>query len=130
MLIGELASKTGFSRDTIRYYETLGLIRPDFRRESRYREYSDMAVSTLMFIRNVKDLGFTLSEIKEMIEAFNDAAYSCETAAVVAASKIRKIDQKIEELKAFKISLGKLIDTCAHNSPAELCAAFEALWRE
>ena len=68
MLIGELASKTGFSRDTIRYYETLGLIRPDFRRESRYREYSDTAVSTLRFIRNVKNLGFTLSEIKEMIE--------------------------------------------------------------
>ena len=130
MLIGELASKTGFSRDTIRYYETLGLIRPDFRRESRYREYSDMAVSTLRFIRNVKNLGFTLSEIKEMIEAFNDATYSCEMAAVVAASKIRKIDQKIEELKAFKINLGKLINTCAHNSPVELCAAFEALWRE
>lgn len=39
MLIGQLAKKTGFSRDTIRYYEAFGLISPDYRRESNYREY-------------------------------------------------------------------------------------------
>lgn len=72
LTIGKLAEKAGISIQTIRFYERKGLIEPPPRNESGYRLYSEDAQCSLFFIKQVKKLGFSLDEIKELLSR-NDA---------------------------------------------------------
>ena len=128
MLIGQLTKKSGFTRYTILYYEKLGLVRPATRRGSNYREYGFDALSILRFIARTKELGFTLAEIKEMIEAFQDQSYSCDRALTNVNAKLEKIDQQIERLERHKINLAELVELCQQKTRSMPCQAFEKLW--
>ena len=74
MLIGELSKRTGFSHDTIRFYEKKGLIETNKkdRRGNNYKEYTETVYNKLVLIKTVKELGFTLNEIDEFIKAWGD----------------------------------------------------------
>jgi MerR family transcriptional regulator, repressor of the yfmOP operon len=68
--IGEVAEKTGVTQRTLRFYEEKGLVQPPERMEGGFRLYSDQDVERILYIKQLQDLlGFTLSEIKEMVEA-------------------------------------------------------------
>ena len=68
--IGEVAEKTGVTQRTLRFYEEKGLLKPPERMDGGFRLYSDKDVKLIEFIKRLQDLlGFTLSEIKEMVEA-------------------------------------------------------------
>ena len=128
MLIGQLAKKSGFTRDTIRYYEKFGLITPDYRRESNYREYGSEALSVLRFIEKTKRLGLTLAEIKETIKTFQNQSYSCDRALTIVNAKLEKIDEEITRLERYKSNLYELIEFCQHKTKSNQCLAFEKLW--
>ena len=130
MLIGQLAKNSGFTRDTIRYYEKLGLIRPDCRRESNYREYGTDTLAVLRFIKKTKELSFTLAEIKEMIKAFQNQSYSCESALTIVNAKLKKIDKEIAALERHKSNFNELIEFCQQKTRSSQCLAFEKLWED
>ncbi len=65
MKISEFEEKTGLSRDTLRYYEKIGMLSPPLRGANGYREYGQAQLSELSFIQMGKEIGFTLSTIKE-----------------------------------------------------------------
>jgi len=130
MFIGQLAKKSGFTRDTIRYYEKFGLISPDSRRESNYREYGPETLSVLRFIKKTKELGFTLAEIKEMIKAFQNQSYSCDRAFTIVNVKLEKMDKEIARLERHKSDLNELINFCRQKTKSSQCLAFEKLWDE
>jgi DNA-binding transcriptional MerR regulator len=68
--IGEVADRTGVTQRTLRFYEEKGLLKPPERMDGGFRLYSDIDVERIQFIKRLQDLlGFTLSEIKEMVEA-------------------------------------------------------------
>src|ERR1700694_4677039 len=67
--IGELAARCGVTRDTVRFYERLGLLRPPQRTASRHRVYESKAVERLRFIRGAQRLGLTLEDISELLRA-------------------------------------------------------------
>jgi DNA-binding transcriptional MerR regulator len=68
--IGEVASRTGVTQRALRFYEEKGLLQPPERMEGGFRRYSDDDITRIEFIKKLQDLlGFTLSEIKEMVEA-------------------------------------------------------------
>ena len=67
LTIGKLAAKAGISVGTIRFYERKGLMKPSSRSESGYRLYSENVQHSLFFIRQMKRLGFSLDEIKELL---------------------------------------------------------------
>lgn len=68
--IGEVAEKTGVTQRTLRFYEEKGLLKPPERMDGGFRLYSDHDVKRIEFIKRLQDLlGFTLSEIKEMVQA-------------------------------------------------------------
>jgi DNA-binding transcriptional MerR regulator len=68
--IGEVASRTGVTQRALRFYEEKGLLKPPERMEGGFRRYSDADVTRIEFVKKLQDLlGFTLSEIKEMVEA-------------------------------------------------------------
>ena len=118
MLIGELARKSGFTRDTIRFYEKNGLIEleKESRFENNYKDYSDHVLRRLEVIRKIKDMGFTLVEIKAMIDLFEAGLLEQERGRKYVLKKIQGIDQKIEELNRIKATLKEMV-----NEPMEKC---------
>lgn len=116
MLIGELSKRSGFSRDTIRYYEKLGILVAGLERraDSSYKNYPMTALGRLRQIRRLKDCGFTLFEIGRLLTPDrNDQA--CTALPAKLTEKIGKIDKKIRELSEFKALLLQIERSCNGN---------------
>jgi DNA-binding transcriptional MerR regulator len=104
MLISELSQRAGVSKDTIRFYEKVGLLNSHNKRgENNYRNYDDEAVSRLEFIRQGKALGFTLSEIKKVVDEWD--TLSPADKVQITRNKIGEVDEKIGQLQEFKCYL-------------------------
>ena len=113
MLIGELSKHSGFSRDTIRYYEKLGLIAIAAERKasSGYKSYTSNEAERLNQIRCLKDSGFTLSEIQQLL--LNDGKHPvCRDLPEQLADKILRIDEQLALLSKFKASLVQIQRAC------------------
>ena len=110
--IGELANITGISIQTIRYYESEGLISPiEVDRWTNYRYYDESSVERLSIIAHLKDLGFLLKEIKELSEETIQAKIS------QAKLKIKKLSQNIDKLSSIKKQKGEFIMKNFINDP-------------
>lgn len=121
--IGELAEASGSTIDTIRFYENKGLVLPGERSASGYRHYNLESVSVLKFIQMCKELGFTLSEIKDFLEIKIEKGGKCNLAFDKIKSKESEIDVKISDLKKIKKALKKISKIC-EESNGEACCHF------
>ncbi len=129
MRIGELAESTGFQVETIRFYEKQGLLSPVSRTESGYREYNQESLKQLHFIRLAKSVGFSLSEISEllMLRVERDQR-SCAEVKTIAEQKLSEIENKINELNQMRKALHKITDACCGGAePATSCTILNAL---
>jgi MerR family copper efflux transcriptional regulator len=97
MRIGELEKHSGASRHTLRYYESLGLISAQ-RRANNYREYSPQTLSDLGFIQQAQNMGFSLGEIGEILNARREQQLDCAQGALLVAKKLSEVEQKIADL--------------------------------
>lgn len=105
MLINELSKRTGLSAHTIRYYEKYGLVkgkRNEQVKSNNYYHYDEETVEKLQLIRDAKMVGFGLSEIKSLIEAWYNKRFSIEKKISILDEKIIAIDGKINQLKEMK----------------------------
>lgn len=114
MLIGELSSKTGLSRDTIRFYEKEGLIkvRRTQRRENNYKEYDENVLERLCLIKRIKNFGFTLHEAAELLSLIAINAATCDEMRSRATQKVTVIDNKIADLLQLRRQLVSNIQVC------------------
>jgi len=113
-LINQLSKETGIPIGTIRFYEKSGLFSGEPKKEvttNKYAYYSEEVVEKLRFIQMAKAVGFTLSEIKEVIDAWYKKQISKEAKIQVLNLKLAQIDEKIKELNAIK----KQITLCKFN---------------
>lgn len=100
--IGELARRSGFSTDTLRYYERLGLVPPPARTESGRRAYDARAVERLRFIARAKELGCSLDEIARLLSAYDaDCADVQGQLRELVETKIGEAQHRVAELVAF-----------------------------
>ncbi len=111
--IGVVAKQVGISHDTIRLYEHYGLIGTPTRTDSGYRLYDDEAIEKLLFIQNMKQLGFTLNEIKELLDIKATSKKQCTEVRNKLTEKIKGIDERISALENLKLSLKKAIELCS-----------------
>lgn len=105
MLINELSKKTGLTPHTIRFYEKSGLIKGKRKEEvksNNYFHYDEEVVEKLLLIRDAKAVGFTISEISQLIEAWYNNKFTIKKKLQVLDDKIAAIDQKMNELKQMK----------------------------
>lgn len=107
--IGEVASRAGVNVQTLRYYERRGLLDPD-RRHTGHREYDTDAVRLVRSIKATQRLGFTLSEIEELLDLTRRRSDRTRSIAELAAQKIDEVDLKIDQLQTMRASLQTLID--------------------
>ena len=110
MLIGELATASGLSREALRFYEQQGLIRAR-RLDNGYRAYPPEVVTLVQYIRTAQQLGFTLAEIGDRLPAIWDAAEPGPALAQVLAAKLQEIDERIAALQALRQTLAERVAT-------------------
>ena len=121
MKIGELSKQSGAGIETIRFYERKGLLAEPVRSPSGYRHYDASVVERLQFVRRAKDLGFTLAEIKELLDLWFDANTRCEHVRQRAEQKIADIEEKVRSLHKMKRSLKKVISECEFQVSVDDC---------
>lgn len=114
MLIGELSYKSGFSRDTIRYYEKIGLLylSKKARRENNYKEYEPVILSRLKAVRELKNIGYTLSEIQHIISSYETGGLDCLVGKQQVLEKVLSIDEQISRLVQTKHQLLEAVADC------------------
>jgi len=127
MLIGELVTKTGLSRDTIRFYEKQGLIAVDRkqRRDNNYKEYSDEVLERLQTIKRLKNFGFTLNESAEVLNMIEVKEATCNNVSDMIDKKVALLDAKIMDMIALRNQLingvKKCVDCCTPETPEDNC---------
>jgi Cu(I)-responsive transcriptional regulator len=117
--IGALAEATGTKVETIRYYERIGLLPEPGRTRSNYRSYSEVHLGRLSFIRRARDLGFTLEQIRALLELSESRNSDCGTVDAIAQDHLRDVERKIADLKALRRELRDLIGQCQKGAIAE-----------
>lgn len=128
MTIGELAKTVGVNVQTIRYYERQGLLLDAHRwPDSGYRDFDDEALLRLRFIRSAKDLGFTLREIKGLLDLRILPGEACAEVRQMIGIKLDDFDRRITEMRRLRHTLVKLEKACAQPHQAENCPALWAM---
>ncbi len=124
---GEVAALAGVNVQTLRYYERRGLLEVPARRASGYREYSPDAVQLIRFIKRAQELGFTLTEVEDLLRLRGDQETACSEVRTAAEAKIEDIEQKLRHLRAMKRALVVLVASCASEGSPRHCPILEAL---
>lgn len=105
LFIGQVAKEVGLNPRTIRYYETLGLLPPALRSESRYRLYTPQTVELLRFITKAKTLGFTLTEIREIIALRHRGDLPCPHVHALLTERVQTLSRQIRDLTLLRNEL-------------------------
>ena len=126
MNIGAAASASGVSAKMIRHYEGVGLLPPANRTVSGYRQYSDKDVSTLRFIRHCRDLGFSLEQISELLDLWQNRKRSSRQVKALAQAHIAELDEKLKELQEMRSTLEHLVHCCNGDDRPD-CPIIESL---
>jgi DNA-binding transcriptional MerR regulator len=116
LTIGALATAGGVNVETIRYYERRGLLLPPGRSGSGYRQYTGDDLWRLQLIRRAKGLGFTLTEIGELLGGFDRSVLDV---LGVAQGKLTQIEGEIAELHRLRTRLQRLVQTCETGDAAD-----------
>ncbi len=109
--IGELASRSGLSRDTLRYYEREALLPKPERTQTGYRLYRPETLDHLSFIKRAQALGFTLAEIRDLLGGCHDTE-ECHQVELLLEQKIGELDQKVQEIQALRTVLNTYLAAC------------------
>jgi MerR family mercuric resistance operon transcriptional regulator len=125
--IGEVASRANVNKETVRYYENRDLIPKPDRRHSGYRIFTQLHIDQIRFIKRAQELGFTLTEIKELLDLRKDEDTTCSEIKAEAREKYQDVEQKIQDLQRIKTTLIELIDSCAGEGPKGDCPILGAL---
>ena len=126
MNIGELARATDSKPETIRYYERIGLLPVPPRTGGNYRDYSAAHVSRLAFARRARDLGFSIEQVRALLDLADHKEQSCEAVDAIAREHLVQVKRKLADLAALRRELESLIGQCRHGTIAE-CRILEAL---
>lgn len=124
--IGHLGKATGTKVETIRWYEKEGLIAPPLRTAGNYRAYGREALMRLSFIRRARGLGFSLDQIRTLLDLAARPADDCALVDRIASEHLTEIDRKIADLKALRRELSGMVATCRGGTVVD-CRIIEAL---
>jgi MerR family copper efflux transcriptional regulator len=127
MLIGELAGRVGVNVQTVRYYERQGLLPAPHRwPDTGHRDYDEKAVRQMRFIRSAKAAGFTLREIRELLDMRLLPGASCGEVREMVEDKIEDLNRRLAEIKEMRRLLEQMAMACHDRPSARECPA---LWQ-
>lgn len=119
--IGEVATSSGLSVKTIRYYEELGLLAPNvIRSDTKYRLFDPKVMDRLSFIKRAQSLGLALTEIKEILAVHDQGVLPCNEVKQHLLEKMKLIDYQIQALTSLRSELEELLAHWQENPSAQL----------
>lgn len=118
--IGDLEKKSKVNKETIRYYEHLGIIPKPQRTNSGYRIYSEDMVERLRFIKRMKELGFTLKEIEKLLGVVDQDEMKCQNIHEFTEEKLQDIQVTIRDLKRIERMLSELNSCCCSPDDTDI----------
>mgnify|MGYP003564200148 FL=1 len=126
-LIKDLATLSGLSTDTIRFYEKRKLLHPSFRGDNNYRYYDENILKRIIFIKRCRSLDLSLNEIERLIELEQNPQQSCHEVNNMIDLHIQQTTDKIKELKYFKTQLQSLRSSCNQSNQIMDCEILKRL---
>ena len=119
MNIGTAAYRSGVSTKRIRYYESIELMPPAPRQHNDHRSYSDNDIHTLRFINRARSLGFSLEEVRNLLDLWRDKTRSAAAVETLVKRQLTAVYRKREELRAMQRTLEDLVERCVAGDPAD-----------
>ena len=109
--IGQLSQRAGVNIETVRYYERIGLL-PVALRQGRYRSYDGTDVARLGFIRRSRELGFSIKEVRALLDLAAGGHESCAEARDLAAVHLHDVRTRIADLRRMERALATTVRAC------------------
>ena len=125
MKVAEAARRSGLPAKTLRYYEEIGLVAPK-RRDNGYRDYDDGDVGRLRFLRRARQMGFTISDCRQLLSLFEDKGRESADVKSIAMRHLEHVDARIAEMNALRQNLARLVEACHGDERAD-CPILEDL---
>ncbi len=125
--IGQLAGETDCRVETIRYYERIGVLPPAARASNNYRAYKDSHRRRLLFIRRMRDLGFSLDEVRALLRMIDGGTYTCAEVQALGQEHLDAVREKIADLRRVENALADLVGRCTGANTPD-CSMLEALF--
>ncbi len=125
--IGMVAKLLDINVETIRYYQRIGLVEEPSKAGNRVRHYGEEIVNRLFFIRRAKNLGFTLSEIGDMLRFGHSG---CNKVRNLVALKLNEVCQDITRLQDVRSKLAELVEICDGTPAGGKCRIMDKLQAE
>ncbi len=127
--IGEMARRSGCKVQTVRYYETIGLLPRPLRTAGNHRVYGPEQAARLGFIRKARDLGFPLDSVRALLELGHHPRDSCDEVNLIAASHLADIEARIARLQKLGAELERIVKLCTGGNVAD-CRIIQTLSEE
>ncbi len=124
--IGEAARRSGVSAKMLRHYESLGLLGAVTRTDSGYRQYTPADVHTLRFIKRSRDLGFSMAEIAELVNLWQNRSRASASVKRIAQKHMDELNARIAAMQAMQRSLQDLLHHC-HGDARPNCPILDDL---
>lgn len=123
MLIGEVARQAGVKPQTVRYYEAFGLLSPVVRSASGYRSYDSKTLEELGFIRKAQSLGFSLDDVRQILEVARAGGAPCTRVLAIAEGHLADLDERIAQLMDLRHELKRAVKQWRNGGVPARCAS-------
>jgi DNA-binding transcriptional MerR regulator len=130
MRIGLLGSQTGTTVPTIRYYESIGLLRLAVRQSGGQRTYDNEDARRLAFIRQCRDFDFSIDEVRSLLSLMQDGTSTCTATRELAQRQLDKVRRKLSDLKTLEATFASMVVNCdsqCAGGPAPDCVILDDL---
>ena len=125
--IGALSKQTGYNIETIRYYEKIHLMHSPARTEGGHRMFNHVQVKRLSFILRCRQLGFSIGEIRNLLDLEDGEGASCAEVKMVTAAHLGEVCQKINDLKNLEGVLAQMVSECSGTQVPD-CPIIDTLY--
>ena len=125
LTIGQVAAQSGVHKETIRYYQSLGLVEEPPRQPGSVRRYGGAAIARLHFIKRAQQLGFTLEEVRRLL--LLEDGQNCGETRKLAEQKLVLIKGRIADLSRMRRLLEDLVEECRHGKRPKACPIISTL---
>jgi len=126
-LIGEMSHKTGVNIETIRYYERIGVMPRPLRTEGGHRAYNSDQLKRLNFIKRSRELGFSLGEIRALLELVDTGTYTCSEVHEMTMKHLTAVRKKVAGLRPMERVLKDMASQCSRGDVPK-CPIVESLF--
>jgi MerR family transcriptional regulator, copper efflux regulator len=128
MKIGEVSKQSGIGIEALRFYERSGLLGKPIRSQSGYRLYDEGVLERLAFIKKAQTLGFSLDEIKRIIQDAQSGSIPCDEVREIVRRRLEELDERMREMQRYRDELSQTIEEWDEvgRAPGHICGLIEA----